>query len=126
MLHRMLMILAGGTLVGAAAGTAVLDAPAAEIRITSSPNTAVRIVAPASASVSVAAAPVTVHGDTLLVRTPVRFTASLATGDLRIESVDTVSVDVEALLSSGPTMRLAGSGRALILKAGGREIQVPR
>lgn len=127
MLRGILMIVAGSTLIGGAAADLTAGrVPTADVRITSSPNTAVRIIAPAPAEVRLLSKRGTMSGDTLVVRTPVRLTASLDAGDLRVESADGVTIEVEAILRDAAAMRLSGSGRTLILKAGGSEIQVPR
>ena len=127
MLRNTLMLMAGSALlVGANEGPRASRAPTADVTITSSPNTAVRIIAPATASVRLHGEPGTGRGDTLLARTPIRFTASLAGSDVRIESVDGATVDLVATLQDGAAWRLGGSGRTLLLRAGGREIHVPR
>jgi len=128
-----LTVVAGGILFGGAslalasgAGPTATLAPTAEVRVTSSPNAAVRVIAPPTAGVRVQTAPGTMRGDTLVLRTPVRLTVTLAAADLQVESVDGVELTVEASLRDAAAWRLGGTGRLLILKAGGREIQVPR
>lgn len=133
MRQSILAVIVGSTLLGGAsvalASSTVASAgvvPTAEVRVTSSPNTVVRVIAPASAGMRVQTAPGTMRGDTLLLRTPIRLTATLATDDLRIESAEGAELTVEASLRDAAAWRLGGTGRLLILKAGGREIQVPR
>ena len=120
--------LLGGASLALASGSvpAAGVAPTAEVRVTSSPNTAVRLIAPATAGLRVQTAPGTTRGDTLVLRTPIRLTATVAANDLRIESVEGVELRVEASLRDAVAWRLGGTGRLLILKAGGREIEVPR
>ncbi|HEU4629649.1 MAG TPA: hypothetical protein VFS08_07875, partial [Gemmatimonadaceae bacterium] len=61
-----------------------------------------RIVAPAAAALRLIGAARGGSGDTVLVRTPARIEASLAQGDIQIETTSSVPVTVEAELTGAP------------------------
>ena len=105
---------------------AVPAAPVAEVVVTSSPNTAVRVVAPAAAGLRAATAGVEARGDTLVGRTPLRFRAGLADADVRVEAAGGVAIRVHATLTGAPARELGAGGRAVVLRAGGAEIAVAR
>lgn len=97
----------------------------ARITVSSSPNTEVRIIGARASALQVTNKAVHVLGDTVLARTPLQIEASLEDGDLRFESRDSVPIAVDARIMDAPATRLAATGFAVVLKTGGRGIQIP-
>ena len=97
---------------------ALLAAPAAEVLVTSSPNTDVRVIAQ-QAAVTARVGGLARRDDTLFARTPLRFGASLRGAEVRIEAAGRVPVKVEATITGGPATGFSGAGRVVRLRRGG-------
>jgi hypothetical protein len=97
--------------------------PRADIEITSSPNTSVRIYSTVPSQFALAGQQLYTRSDTVRATTPVQLEAYLTNGEIHVTADSNVALNVDATIAHAPAKHATASGRHIVIDAGGSGIR---